>query len=86
MARLARCERHPEQLRERLGRLQEKIRGASQHHTLDLVTDDAGQRVTAPSGQKKPVDGTLATHPDVYSVSATGAPSRCARQRSPNLF
>jgi len=63
-----RCEKRPEQLRERLGRLKEKSRGASQHYTVDLVTDEADQRVTALYWQKKPVDGTRATHPGVYCL------------------
>ena len=52
----------------RIGRLQEKSRGHSQHYTIDVATDDSGERVTAVAWQRKPVADTLATNPGVYAL------------------
>jgi hypothetical protein len=38
-----RAEKRPDKLHERIGRLKQKSRGASQHYTVDLVTDEIGQ-------------------------------------------
>ncbi len=63
-----RCEKRHDQLLERVGRLKQKSRGASQHYTVDLATDDSGKIVTGLTWQKTPVDGTMATHPGVYCL------------------
>ena len=63
-----RCEKRRDKLLERVGRLQQKSLGASQHYTVDLVTDDSGKIVTAITWQKARVDGTMATHPGVYCL------------------
>jgi hypothetical protein len=63
-----RAEKRPDKLRERIGRLKQKSRGASQHYTVDLVTDESGKRVTGITWQKVPREGSQATHPGVYCL------------------
>lgn len=63
-----RCEKRHDKLLERIGRLKEKSRGASQHYTVNLVTDATGKRVTAITWEKSLVGGTMATHPGVYCL------------------
>ena len=61
-------EKRHDRLLERVGRLKQKSRGASQHYTIDLVTEDSGKIVTAITWQKARVSGTMATHPGVYCL------------------
>ena len=76
-----RSEKRYGHLMERIGRLKEKSRGASQHYTVTLSVaaedsltahaervDPARQRVTALAWEKTPVAGTMATHPGVYCL------------------
>jgi len=66
-----RSEKRYDKLLERIGRLKEKSRGASQHYTVSLVGEDAekkGKRATALTWVKNPVGGTMATHPGVYCL------------------
>jgi len=63
-----RAEKRHDQLLERIGRLKEKSRGASQHYTLTISTDDSGKIVTALAWEKVAMDGTMATHPGVYCL------------------
>lgn len=63
-----RGEKRHEKVVERLGRLKEKSRGASQHYTVTVATDETGQTVTALSWVKSLVPGTQATHPGVYCL------------------
>lgn len=62
-----RAEKRQVKLLERIGRLKEKSRGASQHYHIDLEVD-ASDKVTALTWQKTPVEGTMATHPGVYCL------------------
>ncbi|MDZ4176505.1 MAG: IS1634 family transposase [Hydrogenophaga sp.] len=62
-----RGEKRHDKLLERIGRLKEKSRGASQHTTVNLVTDPSG-KVTALTWEKTLVPGTMATHPGVYCL------------------
>jgi transposase len=62
-----RTEKRHDKLLERLGRLKEKSRGASQHYKVHFVADESG-KVTAISWEKTPVSGTMATHPGVYCL------------------
>jgi hypothetical protein len=55
----------------RIGRLQERSRGASQHYTWQLITDATGEIVTALTWEKAPVAGTMATHPGVYCLRSS---------------
>ena len=63
-----RSEKSHDKLLERLGRLKQKSRGASQHYQINLVTEETGKTVTAITWQKVPVPGTMATHPGVYCL------------------
>ena len=63
-----RAEKRHDKLLERIGRLKEKSRGASQHYTVNLVTDESGKMVTAVTWVKADVAGTMATHPGVYCL------------------
>jgi transposase len=64
----ARCEKAYDKLLLRIGRLKEKSRGASQHYTVSLTTDAAGQTVTGLTWVKSAVAGTMASHPGVYCL------------------
>jgi transposase len=63
-----RSEKRHDKLLERIGRLKEKSRGASQHYTVNLATDALGKTVTALTWEKSLVAGTMATHPGVYCL------------------
>ena len=63
-----RAEKRHDKLLERIGRLKEKSRGASQHYTVALTTDESGKFVTALTWVKAEVAGTMATHPGVYCL------------------
>lgn len=66
-----RAEKGYDKLLERIGRLKETSRGASQHYTVSLVGEDLGKkgkRATALTWVKSPVSGTMATHPGVYCL------------------
>ena len=63
-----RAEKRHDKLLERIGRLKEKSRGASQHYTVTLATDALGKTVTALTWEKSLVAGTMATHPGVYCL------------------
>lgn len=63
-----RAEKRYDKLLERIGRLKEKSRGASQHYTVKLTTDDSGKTVTALAWEKSAVAGTMATNPGVYCL------------------
>ena len=62
-----RTEKRHDKLLERIGRLKEKSREASQHYRVDLVTDATG-KVTALTWEKSLLTGTMATHPGVYCL------------------
>jgi transposase len=63
-----RSEKRHDKLLERIGRLKEKSRGASQHYTVNLATDASGKTVNALTWEKSLVAGTIATHPGVYCL------------------
>lgn len=63
-----RAEKRYDKLLERIGRLKEKSRGASQHYTVNLAKDDAGKTAAALTWEKSAVTGTMATHPGVYCL------------------
>jgi len=63
-----RAEKRHDKLLERIGRLKEKSRGASQHYSVSLTTDESGKHVTALTWVKAEVAGTMATHPGVYCL------------------
>lgn len=63
-----RAEKRHDKLLERIGRLKEKSRGASQHYTLTFTTDESSKTVTALTWVKTEKAGTMATHPGVYCL------------------
>ena len=63
-----RGEKRHGKLLERIGRLKEKSRGASQHYQVELMTDESGKLATGLTWNKVPVDGTMVTHPGVYCL------------------
>lgn len=63
-----RGEKRREKILQRIGRLQEKSKGISQHYQIDLTYDDSGTKVTALTWTKLPIDGTRLTHPGVYCL------------------
>ena len=66
-----RSEKRHDQLLMRIGRLKEKSRGASQHYTVTLATQESAasnKTVTALTWEKTLVPGTMATHPGVYCL------------------
>jgi hypothetical protein len=71
-----RSEKRHDKLLERIGRLKEKSRGASQHYAVQVETDAAGKTVTALTWEKVLVQGTMATHPGV-SPKGTSSGAYC---------
>jgi transposase len=63
-----RGEKSPEKLLQRIGRLKQKSRGASQHYTVTLESDASGKKATALTWKQELVEGTMATHPGVYCL------------------
>jgi hypothetical protein len=53
---------------ERIGRLKQKSRGATQHYEVTVTADEIRLRVAAVSGKKTPDRGSMFTHPGVYCV------------------
>jgi transposase len=66
-----RGEKREAKVMERIGRLKQKSRGASQHYELTISTDEKGRRVTALTWEKIPVNGSRATHPGVYCLRSS---------------
>ena len=57
-----------DKLRERIGRLKQKSHGACQHYQIELIPDESGQKAKELRWQRKPLDGTMVTHPGVYCL------------------
>jgi hypothetical protein len=57
-----------DKLWERIGRLKEKSHGAGQHYHIELIPDATGEKAQAIRWERRPVDGTLQTHPGVYCL------------------
>ncbi len=53
---------------ERIGRLKEKSHGVSQHYHIEIITDENDTEAKEIRWEKKPVTGSLATHPGVYCL------------------
>jgi transposase len=53
---------------ERIGRLKEKSHGMSQHYHVEIITNEDGTEAKSIHWEKKPVAGTLVTHPGVYCL------------------
>ena len=57
-----------EKVRERIGRLKEQSRGAAQHYSIEVLTDDSGRKATALTWKHRPRQGSMVTHPGVYCL------------------
>ena len=57
-----------DRVRERLGRIKAASRGAARHYEVDVVADAAGERAVAVRWTRRPVEGSMATHPGVYCL------------------
>jgi len=58
-------------LLERIGRLKQKSRGASQHYTVTLSADASGQKAQSLRWEKTFVQGTMASDPGVYCLRSS---------------
>jgi len=63
-----RCEKRLDKLWERIGRLKAQSHGMGQHYTVALIPDETGTKATALNWEKRPVNGTMFTHPGVYCL------------------
>jgi transposase len=57
-----------DKLWERIGRLKEKSHGAGQHYHIEIVPDASGEKAQAIRWERRPIDGTMDTHPGVYCL------------------
>jgi len=57
-----------DKLWERIGRLKEKSQGAGQHYHIEIVPDASGEKAQAIRWERRPIDGTMDTHPGVYCL------------------
>lgn len=57
-----------DKLWERIGRLKEKSHGAGQHYQIEVIPDASGEKAQTLRWQRRPIDGTLQTHPGVYCL------------------
>ena len=55
-------------VRERIGRLKEQSRGMAQHYTIEVLTDESGQKATGLTWKRQPRPGSMVTHPGVYCL------------------
>ena len=60
-----------DQVWQRIGRLKENSRGIAQHYDIELDTDESGQRATAVRFIRRPLSGTMMTHPGVYCLRSS---------------
>jgi len=55
-------------VQQRIGRLKEKSRGIAQHYEITVTPDQTGNNAAAITWVKKPVPGSMLTHPGVYCL------------------
>jgi transposase len=60
-----RAQKNLADIQRRIGRLQEKSRGVSQHYEIVVTPDESQKKAVAIAWTKKPVDGSKMTHPGV---------------------
>ena len=53
---------------QRIGRLKEKSRGTAQHYDIEVTADESGEKAVAVRWTRKPIDGSMTTHPGVYCL------------------
>ena len=63
-----RTHKRTDQLWQRIGRLKETSRGVAQHYDIALDTDQTGERATAVRFTRRPLPGSMLTHPGVYCL------------------
>jgi transposase len=63
-----RCEKRLDKLWERIGRLKAQSHGIGQHYTIALTPDETGTKAITLNWEKRPVKGTMVTHPGVYCL------------------
>ena len=63
-----RCEKCPDKLWQRIGRLKEKHHGIGQHYQIDIQIDESGTKANGLAWSRQSVTGTLRTHPGVYCL------------------
>jgi transposase len=56
---------------ERIARAKERYARAAQHYEIAVVSDETGENVTAITWEKRPKEGSAATHPGVYCLRTT---------------
>ena len=65
-----RTQKRPDKVWQRIGWLKAKSRGIAQHYAIELDTDETGKRATAVRFTRRPVSGSMMTHPGVYCLSS----------------
>ena len=60
-----RTQKHLDKVWQRIGRLKAQSRGVAQHYDVELDTDETGERATAVRFIRRPVSGSMMTHPGV---------------------
>ena len=63
-----RTHKRTDQVWQRIGRLKETSRSIAQHYDIELDTDETGQRATAVRFTRRPLPGSMLTHPGVYCL------------------
>ena len=63
-----RTRKRVDQVWERIGRLKAKNRRVAQHYDIELDTDPTGERATAVRFTRRPLEGSMVTHPGVYCL------------------
>ena len=53
---------------QRIGRIREKSRGAAAHYDIDVIADESGEKARAVTWKRRPLAGTMITHPGVYCL------------------
>ena len=66
-----RTQKRVEKVWQRIGRLKAHSRGVAQHYDVELDTDESGERATAVRFTRRPVSGTMMTHPGVYCLRSS---------------
>ena len=63
-----RTQKKPDRIWQRIGRMQERSRGAGQHYDIEVTADESGEQAVAVTWTRKPVDGSMTTHPGIYCL------------------
>ena len=63
-----RTQKRVDKVWQRIGRLKAQSRGVAQHYAVELDTDKSGQRATAVRFTRRPLSGSMMTHPGVYCL------------------